>query len=107
MELFDNADDFLSPSESSQENIALPAEVLVSLIFLNFFIAIILEGYSHTVVQNKKWFNFRLRSKFRRAWSYYDQDATGYILVEDFPRLMMRLREPLGWSKCIKEDPIK
>ena len=53
--------------------------IMVTLIFINLFIAIILQGYSSSVTMNNKWFNLKLPTKFKTAWSYIDKDATGYI----------------------------
>ena len=36
---------------------------------------------------------------FRNVWSYLDQDATGFIFVEQFPQLMIKLGLPLGWDE--------
>ena len=44
-------------------------------------------------------FNSDLRDYFREVWSYFDQDATGYIKVDDFPQFMIKLGLPLGWDE--------
>lgn len=43
-------------------------------------------------------FNTDIREDFREAWSYYDQNATSYVNKEDFPDLMLTLKQPLGWD---------
>ena len=75
------------------------------LIFLNLFIAIILQGYDETRDRNEKMFNSEIREHFRDTWSMYDQDATGFIYLEDFPKLMISLGEPLGWDKSFVDNP--
>ena len=40
-----------------------------------------------------------LSEHFRDVWSKYDQDATGLIKVEDFPKFMVKLGPPLGWDE--------
>jgi hypothetical protein len=46
--------------------------IVVNLIFLNLFIAIILDGYKDTNERNSKMFNSDLREYFREIWSYFD-----------------------------------
>ena len=81
--------------------------ILISMIFLNLFIAIILQGYDETRERNEKMFNSEVRDQFRDIWSRYDQDATGFIKVEYFPQLMMDLGPPLGWDMSFKDNKVK
>ena len=46
--------------------------ILVGLIFLNLFIAIILQGYASTNQRNQKIFNSDIKEMFIEAWSKYD-----------------------------------
>jgi uncharacterized membrane protein len=46
--------------------------IVVILIFLNLFIAIILEGYHETSERNEKMFNNDIRERFRDVWSKFD-----------------------------------
>ena len=47
--------------------------VIVMMIFLNLFIAIIVQGYEDTTERNKnKIFNPYTRKHFKAIWSYYD-----------------------------------
>ena len=39
-----------------------------------------------------------MRENFRDAWSYYDQDATGFMEIVDFPLFMNNLGPPLAWA---------
>lgn len=43
--------------------------IFVTLIFLNLFIAIILQGYSESVIRSGKFFNYELPNKFVDVWS--------------------------------------
>jgi len=45
---------------------------MIMLIFLNLFIAIIVDGYRQTTERNAKMFNSELKEIFRDAWSVYD-----------------------------------
>lgn len=72
--------------------------MLVSLVFINLFVAIILEGFDETIVENKQVFNLQSHEKIRNAWSPYDPFASGFIRIKDFPRFMFRLGPPVGWS---------
>ena len=62
--------------------------LFVILIFLNLFIAIILQGYADTTERNEKMFNSDVKEQFREIWSHYDYDATGFMKIEDFPSFM-------------------
>ena len=56
---------------------------------MNLFIAIILDSYEETNERNSKMFNSDLKENFREVWSYYDQEATGYLKISDFPNFML------------------
>ena len=49
-------------------------------------------------------FNIEMNEYFRDMWSHFDQDATGFINPEDFPKLLFKLGSPLGWSKFYESD---
>lgn len=48
---------------------------IVSLIFLQLFIAVILQGYDDTQVQESRLFNNDMNTAFRQAWSDYDPEV--------------------------------
>ena len=81
--------------------------IVVTLIFLNLFIAIILNGYFETRDQSRKELNSDALDKFALAWSYFDPDGTGYIKVSDLPAVMFAMGEPLGWDESYRDDPEK
>ena len=78
--------------------------LVVILIFLNLFIAIILQGYNDTTERNEKMFNSDINEHFRDIWSHYDPDATGFIEIEEFPSFMLELKSPMGWDDTYKDD---
>ena len=41
---------------------------------------------------------------FKTKWSYFDPNATALIKITDFPKFMIELGEPLGWSKEVAEN---
>ena len=77
---------------------------MVLLIFLNIFIAIIIQSYEDTAEKSHRVFKEELSHKFREIWSHYDKDATGFIKIEDLPDLMLELGPPFGWDGSYKED---
>ena len=81
--------------------------VVVSLVFLNLFVAIILEGFEDTYQKDKKLFNHETTEYFRDAWSRFDPNATCFIRTKDFPKLMLALGAPIGWDETFKNDKIK
>jgi|LauGreDrversion4_2_1035121.scaffolds.fasta_scaffold109448_2 hypothetical protein len=78
--------------------------LMVPLIFLNLFIAIILEGFEQTNQRVNNLIPEEELEKFRDHWSTYDRDATGYIKIKDLTKLMFDLRDPLGWNERYRED---
>jgi len=71
---------------------------LLTLVFLNLFIAIILDGYFEASSQTGQTLTPCLTAKCLDSWSIYDPDATGIIPMKDFPALMFSLGSPLGWD---------
>jgi hypothetical protein len=66
-------------------------QLIVSFIFLNLFIAIILEGFD----DSSHFDNFDISEysieQFKDLWSKYDPKGTGYIKTKRFPFLLMKL----------------
>lgn len=55
--------------------------MMVSLVFLNLFIAIILEGFAASASEQKIRVGDECFEAFARAWQKYDPDATEIILA--------------------------
>ena len=72
--------------------------LIVGLVFLNIFIAIILQGYFQTMEQEKQTINKTALEQYRDAWSKHDPYATGYIQIGKLTKLMLDLDPPLGWD---------
>lgn len=67
--------------------------LVVSLIFLNLFIAIILEGQLLATQQNEARVSEDTRFAFTSAWTKYDPNASGLIKVDDLPELIFDLAQ--------------
>lgn len=83
--------------------------VIISLVFLNLFVAIILEGFDDIQRKDKrKVFDQSTTETFRDIWSSYDPFATGFIRVQDFQRFMLKLGESsnIGWPATVKENHV-
>ena len=63
--------------------------LFVSLIFLNLFIAIILQGFDETSQREKTQFNSDTMDNFREVWSRFDPDATTFIKTSELPELLL------------------
>ena len=74
------------------------------LIFINIFIAIIIQSYEYTSEKSHKVFDEQSCKRFREVWSHYDKNATGFIMIEDLPDLMLELGPGLGWDDSYKDD---
>ena len=77
---------------------------IVTLVFLNLFIAIIINGYLETQTEEdsakKGALKMEQTEEFLEAWAILDPDATGKILAADFEKFMYILGEPLGWHEA-------
>lgn len=65
--------------------------LLVSFIFLNLFIAIILEAFAKSQLEQNIRINEDTIEAFRITWRKFDPDATGMIKVEDLTSLVVEL----------------
>ena len=65
--------------------------LVVSLIFLNLFIAIILEGQSLATQQQDARVSESTRQSFIKEWSKYDPDASGFVKVDDLSNIIINL----------------
>ena len=72
--------------------------MFVNLIFLNLFIAIILQGFDDTNAKEQRLFKLETLEKFRDAWAKFDPEATTYIKIFKLPDLLFELGKPLGWD---------
>jgi hypothetical protein len=76
--------------------------IMITLVFLNLFIAIILNGYFETRDQEGQALSSDLMTSFKDGWAKFDQDATGIIEAKYFARLLFEIGEPLGWGEYYK-----
>lgn len=70
--------------------------MIVSFVYLNLFIAIILQGFSDTNEKANLQINDQVYEDFRDLWSDYDKEGKGLIEVGKLTELINRLEEPLG-----------
>mmetsp|Transcript_44960 Transcript_44960/g.43535 ORF Transcript_44960/g.43535 Transcript_44960/m.43535 type:complete len:109 (+) Transcript_44960:219-545(+) len=71
---------------------------LAVLIFLNLFVAIILDGYSETQNKESRTFNNDCLNHFLTIWSDFDPEATGFIKIAKFHEFLTVLGDPLGFE---------
>jgi hypothetical protein len=72
--------------------------LFVTLIFLNLFIAIILQGFADINDKENLFLNDTSVEHFSRKWSYYDPEGEGFIKIEDLPLLFYKIGPPLGFD---------
>lgn len=77
--------------------------ILMRLIMINLFLAMTIEGYFETQIEEEAVINSYQLKEFLVKWSEYDPEGTGYITFDDLVFLMFELQPPLGY----KEDNIK
>ncbi|CAD8071678.1 unnamed protein product [Paramecium sonneborni] len=78
--------------------------IIVSLIMLNLFVAIIIEGFQNTSKEENASIKKLDVENFQQLWKDYDKDATGFIQCKYFTQFMISLPQPLGWLK-LKYSP--
>jgi hypothetical protein len=81
--------------------------ILISLIFLNLFMAIIMNGYFDTRDRQVQALNEEMLGLFKTAWSAFDPEASGFIEVGYFTDFMFMLGVPLGWDKAYRNDLVR
>ncbi len=72
--------------------------LVVKLIFLNLFVAIILEGYFDTNQKDKGIVNADIQYHFKQCWAKYDPFATGFMSKDNLKSFLFNLGPPLGWD---------
>ena len=77
----------------------------VSLVFLNLFVAVILEAFASTISRDAKWVDYDMIEDFRDVWSKFDPSATGFIKVKRLKQFLLKLGSPLGWEQSYETDP--
>ena len=65
--------------------------LLVSFIFLNLFIAIILEAFAKSQLEQNIRINEETIEAFQKTWRKFDPDATGMIKIDDLMGLVVDL----------------
>ncbi len=75
---------------------------IVNLIFLKIFIAIILDGYNATQIQDRRLFNTDMNDRFREVWAEFDPEGTTFISLYQLRDFLFALGEPLGFDDSYK-----
>lgn len=81
--------------------------LMVPLIFLNLFIAIILEGFAETSNKENNLIEKEDIDKFIKCWSKLDPKGTGFIKLLELPDFLFDLGaagSPLGWDEDTYKD---
>lgn len=65
--------------------------LIVSLVFLNLFIAIILEGFAASATEQNIRVGEECLDTFTKVWKKYDPQATGLVPIEDLESIIMDL----------------
>jgi len=72
--------------------------IVVTMIFLNLFVAIILQSFEDLHKKEHQILNDKSVENFRSIWSQYDLYGEGFIKIDDFKHFLALLGEPLGFS---------
>lgn len=66
-------------------------QVIVSQVFLNLFIAIIIDAFFGQTDMANMPVKEKTINDFQRLWSFYDNKATGFITIEQLQLLLIDL----------------
>lgn len=78
--------------------------IVVEMIFLNLFIAIILQGFDDTNKQENSVLNNDIAEHFTEIWAKFDPKGTSTIPVSEFEDFLFKLGSPLGWTSKYKDN---
>jgi hypothetical protein len=70
--------------------------------FLNIFIAVILQGFSDSEALEQGMLTGTHYDDFREHWVNYDPEGTGLIESSDLPSLLAELEPPLGYKDKLR-----
>ena len=77
----------------------LSFNVVVSIVFMNLFVAIILQNFSDLNAQENQLLNENNMEHLRQCWARYDEEGTGFMPISKFIEFLCFLDEPLGFTK--------
>jgi len=77
------------------------------MIFLNLFVAIILQGFNEINCKENQILNDQIVDNFKKCWSKFDPEGTGFMKCSKVKNLLFKLGPPLGFSKEHKQSQKK
>lgn len=77
------------------------------MIFLNLFIAIILQGFEDTNQRENSVLNNDIAAYFQEVWSKFDPKGTSLLPVEKLEDFLYKLGPPMGWTPRYKVNKKK
>jgi len=80
--------------------------VFVTFVFLNLFIAVVLEAFSDSSEEEAMKLKKEDFAQLADAWLPFDPDATCLMPASQLPDLIRRLEPPLGFSKAVRSRDV-
>ncbi|KAA0147079.1 hypothetical protein FNF31_07654 [Cafeteria roenbergensis] len=78
--------------------------IIVTFIFLNLFIAVVLEAFSDTSEEEAMKLKKADFAVLAKAWMTFDPDATCLMPAAKLPSLMRKLKPPLGFDMAVRNS---
>jgi len=72
--------------------------------FLNLFIAVVLEGFYNSSQNENAEFNLTIALEFTNTWKKFDPQGTGFISKCKLEEFLIALGAPLGFKADIKDQ---
>ena len=69
---------------------------LLEFLTINLFLAVVLEGFSSNKIEHIRFIHSLHFEELLEKWTAFDEDATGWIKMEDICFLVNEVDYPLG-----------
>jgi hypothetical protein len=77
--------------------------LIVAFIFINLFIAVILQGFEQSEMIESSMMNSEHLATFKKAWVQFDPSGEGFILAHKLHPLLRLMPTPLGYANAPPE----
>ena len=81
--------------------------LIVQMIFLNLFIAIILQGFDFMNKKANRVLKDEVLMDYKVQWAKFDSKGTGFIDCKNMKTFLLKIKDPLGFDSIIASNPEK
>jgi hypothetical protein len=77
---------------------------MIQFLMMNLFVAFVIEGFSSTNKEHTGFIHSLHFEEILEKWTVYDEEATGWIKMEDICFLVHEVNYPLGRIKKFNQE---